>query len=58
MNTVAFNFNDSRVAFVSADGIMQNFDLDDFSRIGENRIDRAYSYKSALYVTHNDPSNT
>ena len=42
MNTIAFNFNDSRLVFISADGIVQNFDLNIFNRIGENRIDRAY----------------
>lgn len=58
MNSISFSFDDSRIVFISADGILQNFDLNDFGRIGENRIDRAYSYKSALYVSHDDPDDS
>lgn len=58
MNSISFSFDDSRIVFISADGILQNFDLNDFSRVGENRIDRTYSYKSALFLSHDDPDDS
>ena len=56
-STISFNFNDSKIVFISADGLMQNFDLEDFSRCGELRNDRSYSYKNAVYVSHDDTAN-
>lgn len=57
LNTIAFSFDDSKLVFISSDGILQNFDLNDFTRVGENRIDRAYSYKSAMFLSHEDPED-
>ena len=57
LSTISFNFNDSRIVFVSADGLMQSFDLEEFSRIGELRNDRSYAYKNAIFLSHNDQSN-
>lgn len=33
---------------------MQCFNLEDFSRLGELRNDRAYAYSNAMFVSHND----
>ena len=57
MSTIAFNFNDSRLAFVSEDGAMQRFDLEDFQKLGDLRNNRAFSYKSSVFVSHDDPDD-
>jgi len=36
---------------------MQSFDLEEFNRIGELRNDRSFSYKNAIFLSHNDHSN-
>ena len=50
--TIAFNYNDSRLVVLSEDGQIQSFDLEDWKKVGENRSDRAYSYKHAVYLQH------
>ena len=52
---MAFNFNDSRLVFISEDGLMQGFDLEEMGKKGELRNDRTFSYKGASYVSHDDP---
>ena len=54
-STMAFNFNDSRLVFISEDGLMQGFDLEEMGKKGELRNDRTFSYKGASYVSHDDP---
>ena len=56
-STMAFNFNDSRLVFISEDGLMQGFDLEEMGKKGELRNDRTFSYKGASYVSHDDPQN-
>ena len=36
---------------------MQIFDLEEFSRIGELRNDRAYSYKNAIFISNDNSDN-
>jgi len=54
---MAFNYNDSRLVFISEEGLMQSFDLETFYKVGELRNDRAYQYKSAVYVSHDENEN-
>lgn len=57
LSTINFNFNDSRIVFVSADGLMQSFDMEEFIKTHELRNDRSYSYKNAMFISHNDHEN-
>ena len=57
ISTISFNFNDSRIVFISAEGHMQSFDLEEFNRIGEQRSDRSFSYKNSIFLSHNDQIN-
>lgn len=58
MSTIHFNFNDSRIVFISAEGQLQNYDLgEEFNKIGELISDRLFVYKNALFLSHNDPTN-
>ena len=52
ISTISFNFNDSRLVFISEDGQIQSFDLEEWKKVGENRNDRAFSYKNAVFVQH------
>lgn len=36
---------------------MQSFDLEEFNRINELRNDRSFSYKNAMFLSHNDHNN-
>ena len=38
--------------FVSEDGQIQSFDLEEWKKVGENRNDRALSYKNAVFIQH------
>ena len=52
ISTISFNYNDSRLVFISEDGQIQSFDLEEWKKVGENRNDRAFSYKNAVYLQH------
>ena len=51
ISNLAFNYDDSEMTFVSSDGMLQNFDLMEFSKIGETRILRNSNYRSACFLS-------
>ena len=53
-SSVSFNQSDSMMVFTTHEGMLQNYDLCNLQKIGENSISRSFEYKSAIYTAYNE----